>query len=245
MIRRFLAALQFLTVLPTPDSTASLGEAAIFFPVAGALLGASTGAVMQISSLGFTPSVSAAISMIWLITATGSLHEDGFADVADAVRAARRRDRMMEILKDSRIGTYGAVALILSILTRWQALAETTVNPIAGLTAALALSRTSMVVLAAFTPSAGTGLGQAFVAVCSPKTALAVAPQAIVIVALAAIYIGWERAVALIAATIVIIFLARRFFVRRLGGVNGDCLGATCQAIEIVNMVILAWHPSF
>ena len=193
-------------------------------------------------SLG--PSISALLALAWLMAITGCLHEDGLADVADAVRAGRSREKIMEILKDSRIGTYGAVALILSIAARWQSLAQSAVNPVAGLTAAVALSRTSLVGLAAITPPAGKGLGRGFAAACSPAVVLAVLPQSIAITGLAAIYIGWRYAAALMGATAIIVLLARWYFTRRLGGVNGDCLGATCQAVEIVNLVILAWHPS-
>lgn len=244
MIRRFLGALQFLTVLPIRVPTASPGEAAVFFPLTGALLGVSAGAVMQALVVGLGPPISALIALAWLMAITGCLHEDGLADVADAMRAGRSREKIMEILKDSRIGTFGGIALILSILARWQSLAESAVNPIPGLGAALALSRTSLVGLAAIAPPAGKGLGRAFSEACSPALVLTVLPQSIVITGIAAVYIGWQYAVALIAATAAITWLARIYFRRRLGGVNGDCLGATCQAVEIVNLVILAWHPS-
>jgi cobalamin synthase len=71
------------------------------------------------------------------------------------------------------------------------------------------------------------------------------AAECLAIVALAVVLIGWLHALTMIAATTATVFLARVYFTRRLGGVNGDCLGATCQAVETINLVILAWHPSF
>lgn len=245
MIKRWLGALQFLTVLPIRGSTAANGDAAVFFPLAGALLGASAGMVLLACSPGLGRPLSAWLALAWLVAITGCVHEDGLADVADAVRAGRSREKMMQILKDSRIGVYGAIALIVTIAVRRQALAQSAVNPVAGLAAALALSRASMVGLAALAPPAGTGLGQAFAAACSRNVLVMVAAQSIALAGLAAIFTGWRSAAAMVLATAAIVWVARFYFTRRLGGVNGDCLGATCQIVETVNLVILAWHPSF
>jgi adenosylcobinamide-GDP ribazoletransferase len=249
MIERFLGAVQFLTVLPVRGRTASPGAAAVFFPLVGAMLGASAGFVLSICSAGLGQPMGALLAVAWLMAITGCLHEDGLADVADAVRAGRTREKMMAILKDSRIGTYGAVALVLSVAVRWQALAQTAVHPVsgveAGLAAAVGLSRTSLVALAALTPGIGTGLGQAFAADCSRGVLISAVAQAVAIAGLAAVFMGGRYAFAMLAASGTIVWCARSWFTRRLGGVNGDCLGATCQAVEMVNMVILAWHPSF
>jgi adenosylcobinamide-GDP ribazoletransferase len=237
MIRRFLGAVQFLTIVPVRGRTSSPGEAAIFFPLTGALLGAAAGAVMSISNALF--------ALAALIVITGCLHEDGLADVADAVRAGRSQEKMMDILKDSRIGTYGAIALILSVALRWRALSQSVVNPVAGLAAALALSRTSLVALAATALPVGTGMGRVFAASCSRAVLAQTAGECIAIVALSAVFIGWFHGLAMIGATAATVFLARVYFTKRLGGVNGDCLGATCQVVETINLMILAWHPSF
>ncbi len=133
-----LAAIQFLTVIPVPSATANAGEAALFFPVTGALLGVSAGVVLFGVGCVLGRSIGALLAVSWLLIVTGCLHEDGLADVADAVRAGRTRQKMMNILKDSRIGAYGAVALILSIGLRWQALARSGANPLPGLLTALA-----------------------------------------------------------------------------------------------------------
>jgi adenosylcobinamide-GDP ribazoletransferase len=240
MTKRFLAALQFLTVLPVPGSTAAPGQAAVFFPLAGALLGASAGAVVLLAKAGWGQPLAALLALAWLLLATGCLHEDGLADVADAVRAGRSREKIQLILKDSRVGTYGALALIASVLLRWQALAQWSVNPVYGLAAALALSRASLVMLAGIAPPAGAGLGKAFAADISKSVLAAVIVQA----ALLTLMTGWRYALLLMPASAIVVGLARMWFLRRLGGVNGDCLGATCQAVETVSLVILAWRHS-
>jgi adenosylcobinamide-GDP ribazoletransferase len=243
-VKRLLGALQFLTVAPIHELTASPGESAVFFPIVGALLGVSGGAVLWLASATLGRSLGALLALAWLMAATGCLHEDGLADVADAVRAGRTREKMLEILKDSRIGTYGAVALIVSIAVRWQALAQTRVNPVAGLVAALALSRASLVGLAATAPPAGTGMGRAFAADCSSTALSLVAVQTIALLGLCSIFMDWRYTLEMLAASVVTTLVARVYFLRRLGGVNGDCLGATCQVVEAVNLVILAWQPS-
>jgi adenosylcobinamide-GDP ribazoletransferase len=232
MIRRFLGALQFLTILPVPGDTVPASESAIFFPLVGALLGASAGLVLLTGN--------ALLVIAWLLIATGCIHEDGLADVADAFRAGRSRERILSILKDSRIGTYGSLALMISVLIRWQALAQIRTNPVYGLIAALALSRTALVALAAIAPAAGDGLGREFVNGMRGNTATAAIGQATAIAFLA----GWQYALAMILSSAAIVLLGRAWFVRRLGGVNGDCLGATCQIVETANLLILTW-PRF
>jgi adenosylcobinamide-GDP ribazoletransferase len=244
VIGRFLAAIQFLTVIPVTCETGPLGASGVWFPLVGAMLGASAGAVLLVSRPGLGVSIGALLALVWLLMLTGCLHEDGLADVADAVRAGRSRQKMMEILKDSRIGTYGAVALVVSIVVRWQALARSPVNPIPGLTGALALSRSSLVALAGLTPSVGTGMGQAFAASCSGAVMITTAVESVLVVGAMTFFTGWRAAAAMVVSSAVIVLLARLWFVRRLGGVNGDCLGATCQVVEIVNLLILACQPS-
>lgn len=168
------------------------------------------------------------------------MHEDGLADVADAIRAGRSREKILEILKDSRIGTYGALALIVSVLIRIQALAQTSVQPLYGLASAMAISRASMLAVAGFTPPAGDGLGRSFAAGITRSVLLTALGQALLIALLA----GPPRAFSMLFASATTVLLLRLWFMRRLGGVNGDCMGATCQAVETVNLVILAWQHS-
>ena len=239
MMNRLLGSLQFLTVLPVRRVTASPGESAIYFSLIGALLGASSGAIFQLAVAGLSRPLGALVALGWLIAITGGLHEDGLADVADAVRAGRTRERIMQILKDSRIGTYGALALILSVSMRWQALVQSDLNPITGMAAAVALSRATLVALAGIAPGTGSGLGQDFARACTPMTVGVSVCFAIAI----SLSVDLRYAAAMVIADMLIVLMARAYFIKHLGGVNGDCLGAACQVVETANMVILAWHP--
>src|SRR3954471_15815666 len=122
MIGRLLGAIQFLTVVPIPGQTAIPGRAAPFFPLIGAALGATCGLVFEVCQKPLGGSLAALTAISAAIILSGGLHEDGLADVADALRAGRSREKMLAILKDSRIGAYGAVVLVLCICIRWQTL---------------------------------------------------------------------------------------------------------------------------
>ncbi len=196
---------------------------------------------MLVSNRIVSKPMAALLAIAWLVVVTGSLHEDGLADVADAFRAGRSRDKIMLILKDSRIGTYGGLALVISIALRWQALADCRINPVYALTAAVALSRTALVVLGGTTINIGDGLGRGFASAISRGTLIAAAAQAIVISFIA----GWRYALSMLLASAIVLIVARAWFLRRLGGVNGDCLGAACQAVETINLMILTCRLSF
>ena len=231
--------MQFLTLLPITVPTSGPGEAAVFFPLVGALLGTIAGVLFLMAQRFFDPSIAALIAIAGLIGMTGALHEDGLADVADAFRAGRSREKIMAILKDSRIGVYGALALIVSFTLRWQSLIRFQVNVILGLAASLAVSRSALVLLAFSTPAVGEGLGASFTSFLSARTAAAVLAQAL----LFAFLCGWRGILILFTSGLAIV-LARSYFVRRLGGANGDCLGATCQVVETMSLMVLAWQHS-
>lgn len=239
MIRRLLGAVQFLTVLPILGETATPGQSAAFFPLTGALLGGACGGMLQLFQRPLGASLGALLAISALIILTGGLHEDGLADCADAVRAGRSREKMLEILKDSRIGVYGAVALILCLGIRWQALTQIQMNPAIGLASSVALSRSSLVMLGMTANPLGGGLGALFSAGLTRSAALFVALQMLAAAALC----GW-RGLLMLLSSAALIALARAYFIRRLDGVNGDCLGATCVTIESLNLVILAWQSS-
>lgn len=225
------AALQFLTVLPVPAPHVPPGAAAVWFPLAGALIG------LAVAAAWHTP-LHATTAMLAAVILTGGLHEDGLADVSDAVRAHRSRERMLEILKDSHIGAYGAVAIVLSILVRWHAMSLLSGEVWWKIVCAFTASRAAMVVLAAWAPPVGAGLGQAF-RTSLPRHAvpLVIAQAAAVPLAISGAQ-GWY-ALGGVAVTIVVL---RAWFLRRLGGVTGDCLGFQCQAAEAAALVVLAWR---
>ena len=239
MILRFLGAVQFLTVLPIRRDTATPGKAVLFFPLVGAMLGAAGGLILEMART-FIPLPLAALTVLtfWAVI-TGGLHEDGFADVADAFRSWRTPEKILAILKDSRIGAHGALALLLLVIIRWQSLSSIAVDSIAALAAALAIGRAAMVVLLWSTPPAGSGNALAMsMSMTTPAALLAIA-QGVAI----ALWPGGRISSLILGGTTLLVLMARRYFLRRIGGVTGDCLGALEQVVETWCLVVYTCRP--
>ncbi|MEJ7607701.1 MAG: adenosylcobinamide-GDP ribazoletransferase [Bryobacteraceae bacterium] len=228
MTASLLGAVQFLTIIPIHRETAPLGRSAVFFPLVGAAIGVA-GAIV------FKTTGSPLLVLAFWALLTGGLHEDGFADVADAFRAGRPAEKIHTILKDSRIGAHGALALIFSTLIRWQALTDIGIDAVPGLAVAQALPRAALVLLAWIAPPAGTGLGFHFSQTLSTPIAIMAIGQGIIF----ALACGWRLGAILVAGSAAIVFLAARYFVRRIGGITGDCLGATAYMVETFCLLVL------
>jgi adenosylcobinamide-GDP ribazoletransferase len=153
---RLILALGFLSRIPLPGATfaanpeAKLSESADVFPFVGLVLALPAALVFLFSSLIWPPEVSAALALIMLTMITGALHEDGLADCADAFFGAQKIERRLEIMKDSRIGTFGALALVFVFILGWACLtniAETngTYAAIAALVVAASASRAGLI----------------------------------------------------------------------------------------------------
>lgn len=218
-------ALRFLTVIPVAGADRPMSAwAGVWFPVVGALLGLLGAAVNQLPVSGRVRALL--VLAVWALV-TGGLHEDGLADTFDAFGGGRTREDILRILKDSRIGTYGALAVVFSVLLRWEALVGA---PAATLVAAQALPRAGMVALAWLAGPATEGLGGAWAASLRWWHVM----WAVVIgVGIS----GWRGAPAA-GLCAVVVLLAAWYFRRRLGGITGDCLGA---ANQIQEMGVLLW----
>jgi adenosylcobinamide-GDP ribazoletransferase len=235
MIARLLGAIQFLTIVPVRRKTAPPGECAVFFPLIGAALGSAGGLLLLYAGYASVPRPVAALLVLgfWAVL-TGGLHEDGLADVADAFRAGRSRERILAILKDSRIGAHGALAWILITLLRWQMLAAMAAEPVRALTATLAVSRASLAGLAWISAPVGGGLGFEFSRSLTTTAVIAAIVQAI----------AWScfsgAGTLLIWGASIIVMGSSVYYNRRIGGVTGDCLGATCLLVETWGLALFS-----
>lgn len=241
MLHDLKVATIFLTRLPLRVDgeihLRDLATAVHLFPVVGVLVGLAGGLAFWLASgLGIADAPAAVIAVAAMVAATGALHEDGLADTADALGAGADRERALAIMRDSRIGTFGAVALVLFLLARVAAIVELD-DPgdvAAALVAAAALSRGVLPVVMRLLPS-GRGGGLAS-DVGRPELPLASAAMAVAIT-VAFIALPELRTVvpvlvvgALAAGTAVV--LARRF-----GGCTGDTLGAVQQVAEVAFLI--------
>ena len=233
-------ALMMLTRLPAGQIAVlpAMGAAAWAFPLVGGLVGALSAAVLLAGlALGLAPTMAAGLALLAGVLATGGLHEDGLADVADGFGGGRDRARKLEIMRDSRIGSYGALALVLSLGLRWQGL--TILAAQSGAAAAMALlalgaaSRAGVVLALAVMPAARSdGLGKAAAEVDGLRAGFALAVGIGALLAIGAPFAVLAMAVAGLALGLLAL--------RQIGGQSGDVLGALQQVSEIAGWVVLS-----
>ena len=240
--RDVAGALRFFTRLPLPASPGgdfNFNRIAWAAPVAGAFVGlAGAVALAAAATLGLPPLVAAAIALGAEIAATGALHEDGLADVADGFGGGATRDRKLAIMRDSRIGAFGAVALVLSILIRAGALSAALAHGLGAAAGALVLAASAsragaLAPLALLDPARRDGLGaaagrlepQSFAAACGVALILALVLGLVSTGIAHALAGAFGAALGAAAMTA----LAKR----QIGGQTGDVAGAAQQWAEI------------
>lgn len=240
----FLLACQFLTRLPVPArwDAARMAAAPRWYPAAGLVVGALAAGAYLLAATRFSPDIAALAALATGMLVTGCLHEDGFADVCDGLGGNAPRARALEIMRDSRLGTYGVAGLALMLLGQWQALAGLGAGlaPLA-LLAGHAASRASCVVVMATSryarpegaaTSVSGGVGPGSVAVALGVAAL---PFALLLLRAPAAAAG-------LAGLVLAHLLTRAWFERRLGGYTGDCLGAVQQTGMLAfSLGVLGW----
>jgi adenosylcobinamide-GDP ribazoletransferase len=243
-----LAALQFLTRVPIRlRREPSLNDTVAWFPVAGAVIGAAVGGAAAGMWHLTPPLVAGAVAVAVGLLITGAFHEDGLGDIADAFGGGWTVERRLEILKDSRHGTYGVAAICASIVLRIVALGSLP-GPWAMFTGAVAahtMGRVAAVGMAGTMRLAThSGLGADYGRGTTPGRA---AVSVLAGIAITAVAVGWWAGPLTAAALLAVLgtgTLARR----KIGGISGDVLGATEQVAEILCLVVLTMQvrwPSF
>jgi adenosylcobinamide-GDP ribazoletransferase len=236
VVRAAVAALTFLTRVPlgrlVATSADDVARGAPFFPVVGALVGAAGAGVVLLVEQPLSPLLAAALATVATVALTGAFHLDGLADTLDAT-GAMARERSLEIMRDSRIGSFGAAGLALALLVRVAVIAQLVAGGgvLGSMVAAGAVSRGAAVGLAGFVPYARPEGG-----VLTGRLGLWGVPVAAAI-AVAALRLDGLVVLAAAAAVAVVLGLVFRAW---LGGVTGDTLGAASEATELVALVVAA-----
>jgi adenosylcobinamide-GDP ribazoletransferase len=231
-VRALVAAVAFLTRIPTGGRSFDVSSGAAVFPVVGAAVGAAVGGTAYGLALVVPSLAAAGIAVALGALLTGALHLDGLADSADAL-GARSRERALAIMRDHAIGTYGAAALALDLVVKTAALASLAGRSrvVLEALAAGALSRAGPVVLALALPPVRTdGAGAAFRV--SPLAAI------VAIVLAAALAVPADALLVAVAAAAVLVLGA--WLHRWLGGRTGDTLGAAVELAETAVLVAAA-----
>jgi adenosylcobinamide-GDP ribazoletransferase len=235
MIRRFFIAVQFLTRLPVSrtlnSSESDIGKSAAFFPLVGFIVGGGTALVVVALQKILPASASVLCAMIFAAFLTNGFHEDGLADSFDGFGGGWTKDRVLEIMRDSRIGTYGTLALIFLILGKITFLS--TLPPgqiwrwfIVGHTAA----RWTTLPLCVWLPYArAEGQGKL---VAKQVGVLEVIIGTLTLLVVFVI-LPWQAALAGFLVTSLITLFSGLYYRARIQGITGDCLGATNQLTEI------------
>jgi adenosylcobinamide-GDP ribazoletransferase len=241
-LRELLAAVQFLTRLPVPEyrfEPEMVMGAAKFFPLVGVLVAFGAVAIERLLHAHLSATVVAGAVLVYTVVLTGGLHEDGLADMSDGLGAGGSRQRILEIMRDSRIGSFGTLAIVFSVLCRWALLSAMAPSKFASyVLAAQVLCRWTALPLAAFLPSARKdGLGEKL-AHKVPLQALAVGSAlALGIVGFA---LRWQM-LAPVAAVIAVTIASGLLYRAKLGGITGDCFGASNQLAEIAVYLCAVW----
>jgi adenosylcobinamide-GDP ribazoletransferase len=248
-VRLLLMAIQYFTRVPMPKwvghSAEHLSGTARYFTAVGLLVGGIGALVLWATSLVLPGPLPVILSTAATVLLTGAFHEDGLADTFDGLGGGATRERALEIMKDSRIGTFGAAALVLTLLIKVAALSALPVTlAIAVLIAGHAFSRACAVTLLFAGRYVGNPELSRARAVAQPMSWAEYLFAALVgIVPL--YWSGTHAAVGFVCALIVLFVLAR-WFVRRLGGFTGDTMGAAQQLTEIAfYLAVLASWNSF
>jgi adenosylcobinamide-GDP ribazoletransferase len=245
-MRRFLAAMRFLTVIPFPGTwgadESSLAGSTVFFPAVGLLIGFGAAGIAACAARWLPGGLAAAVVIVALLAVSGGLHMDGLSDTADGLLSARPRARSLEIMRDSHVGAMGVIAIVCMLMLKFAALASLPATelwrtallmPVAG--------RTALVITVALLPYARPegGLAAPFYRRRSMLAALA---AEFVLLVTAWLVLGLAGAIAA-CASLAAVLIFSIYTYRRIGGATGDTLGAACEIAEMVPAIAMAaWY---
>lgn len=236
-----LGAVSFLTRVPVGRIAdvdgADVARGAFAFPLVGAAVGAACGGVAVAGHHVFPGFVAAALAVACGAVLTGAMHFDALADTADAL-GAHSREQALTIMRDSRVGSFGAVALALDVLLKAACIAALLDrgHALAVLIAAGALSRAVAPPLAAVLPYPRVEGGPG--SVLTGRTSRAAALVAAVLGAALAAAVWWPDGAWLVVTAVAVAVAAGLWFRRWLGGATGDCLGAATELCEVAVLVV-------
>jgi adenosylcobinamide-GDP ribazoletransferase len=239
-----LAAVQFLTRLQVPSAPYApdtLARGVKFFPIVGLLVGLGSALLYFLLAPHLPSAAVGLLIVVYLVFITGCLHEDGLADTADGLGGEGEREKVLAVMRDSRIGTYGAAALTLSLLSRVLLIASLPkYRAEAYLIASAVLCRWTTLPLSFYLSSArdrDDGQG-ARIARLTTRSSLVIGS----ILALGIVFaILRVRALIPVLATMAVTFVTALYYKRRIGGITGDCFGATNQLAEVAVYLCGAW----
>jgi adenosylcobinamide-GDP ribazoletransferase len=233
--RAVWAAAMFFTRLPLPSLPVLLAEderrATGWWPLVGIGVGALTAGVWWLAARVLPDGVAVGLGLAAGMLFTGAMHEDGFADVCDGFGGGRTRERVLEIMRDSRVGAYGAVGIVMLLGLKWQAMTALPAALLPGaVIAAHALSRGAALAMTRTLPYARSD-GRPAQRMTGASSARLAAGAVMALAPL--LLLSSAARAACLAVTVATWAGCALWFRRRLGAYTGDCLGATQQIAEV------------
>ncbi len=234
----FRQAVAFLTILPVSGKEIQMGGALAWFPLVGAGIGC-LAAASAFSLVSWLSNASATlIALLVMAMVTGCLHLDGFADTVDGL-GARSGKESLEVMRDSRIGTFGAVGLFFLLGLKWALFQSIPTDRwIPALMTACAVGRWALVISAQFFPyvPGRQGVGRLATDRRAPESVVAATAIALV---LSLVGVGRLEGLMLLPLAGGVAWILNTWFVRRLGGITGDTLGAVNEMVELTALLFL------
>ncbi|MDR3604888.1 MAG: adenosylcobinamide-GDP ribazoletransferase [Syntrophaceae bacterium] len=237
LLREVKIAIGFLTlfranVSPVPNMV-DVGRSSWAFPVAGAMIGVILCLFYGLCSFFFPQTVCALLAVILWVVLTGGLHLDGWTDCWDALGASVSMERRRDILKDSRLGAFGAIGLILLLLAKVVTVMFMK-TPVVGIFVAPVIGRAMMILASQGALTPGHGMAKDFLDGVQRKSCI----FCWVLSILVALFAGFSGLLSVIAAFGASVWF-RRFAESRIGFVNGDVLGSICELSEVTVLIII------
>lgn len=243
-LRYLFAALGYFTRVPVRRATVfdprDLAGAAQYFPLIGAFVGIVGALVYVVALCVFPPAVAVLVSMAATLLLTGALHEDGLADCCDGLGGGATREDALRIMRDPHLGAFGAIGLTMALALKWQTLAALPTETAAWTMVGAHAGSRALAATYLATHNYAREEGKAKpVAQRMPLRSLAVA----CVFGLPWLFVpDWRAGACALAVALGLRFLLGRYFVRRLRGYTGDCLGFAQQLFEVtLYLCALAW----
>ncbi|KQB05137.1 adenosylcobinamide-GDP ribazoletransferase [Vibrio metoecus] len=240
----FLLALSFFSRIPVPVklpySSERMNQAGRYFALVGLVLGAICALVYSLATQLFSTNISVFLTIVLSLLLTGAFHEDGLADMADGIGGGMTAERRLEIMKDSRIGTYGASALMMTLLGKYLLLTEladlTSLVPVWLL--AYTLSRAVAASLIHNTPYVSDPDSSKSKPLAQQQSGTDLAILGLTALTTLVCF-SWQLIGVMIAVSLIFRQVFRQWLMKRLGGFSGDCLGGAQQLMELMTYLIL------
>lgn len=241
MIRGLVAAIRFLTRVPVPGPETRVEDIArgvAWFPLVGGLVGAATAGIFVLGLRLWPAPLAAALAIAFGLMLTGGFHEDGATDATDGLGGGWTRERVIEIMKDSRIGAYGSMALWATLTLRWACLVALDHRALWLLPLAMVWGRWSVGLILGFLPSISQGLAKE-VHKNLQWGAFALSTALLILANLAAWHFGVKGLPRIAIASILMALFWIGYLRHRLGGHSGDTLGAGNQLVEAAALLAM------